>query len=313
LKVTEMVREKRIISIEIIPPKRGEDVENIYRTLDKLMNYDISFINITRHPVEVDYIEYEGRIIKVHKVKRPGTIGLTAALMNRYRIDVVPHLVCVGMSKFEMEDMLIDLDIMGVDNVFVIRGETASSVEKSNKGDYKYAVDLVEQIKDLNMGKYLYTEAKPTNFCVGVAGYPEKHYESPNMETDLKFLKQKVDAGADYIITQMVFDADIYKNFVERCRSIGINVPIIPGVKPVVSKNSVFNIPKKFFVTIPQRFVEAIDNAKTKEEEFNVGIRFTVELVEKLIEYGAPGIHIFTMGRGEESCEVIKHTQSILK
>ncbi len=313
MKVTEMVREKRIISIEIIPPKRGEDVENIYRTLDKLMNYDISFINITRHPVEVDYIEYEGRIIKVHKVKRPGTIGLTAALMNRYRIDVVPHLVCVGMSKFEMEDMLIDLDIMGVDNVFVIRGETALSVEKYNKGDYKYAVDLVEQIKDLNMGKYLYTEAKPTNFCVGVAGYPEKHYESPNMETDLKFLKQKVDAGADYIITQMVFDADIYKNFVERCRSIGINVPIIPGVKPVVSKNSVFNIPKKFFVTIPQRFVEAIDNAKTKEEEFNVGIRFTVELVEKLIEYGAPGIHIFTMGRGEESCEVIKHTQSILK
>ncbi|XEY08798.1 methylenetetrahydrofolate reductase [Fervidobacterium pennivorans subsp. carthaginiensis] len=313
MKITEMVKEKRIISIEIIPPKRGEDVENIYRTLDKLMRYDISFINITRHPVEVDYIEYEGRIIKVHKVKRPGTIGLTAALMNRYRIDVVPHLVCVGMSKFEMEDMLIDLDIMGVDNVFVIRGETTSGVGNYNKGDYKYAVDLVEQIKDLNMGKYLYTEAKPTNFCVGVAGYPEKHYESPNIETDLKFLKQKVDAGADYIITQMVFDADIYKNFVERCRSIGINVPIIPGVKPVVSKNSVFNIPKKFFVTIPQRFVEAIDNAKTKEEEFNVGIRFTVELVEKLIEYGAPGIHIFTMGRGEESCEVIKHTQSILK
>jgi 5,10-methylenetetrahydrofolate reductase len=313
LKVTEMVKERRIISIEIIPPKRGEDVENIYRTLDKLMNYDISFISITRHPVEVDYIEYEDKIVKVHKVKRPGTLGLTAALMNRYRIDVVTHLICVGMSKFEMEDMLIDLDIMGVDNVFVIRGETASSVENYNKGDYKYAVELVRQIKDLNMGKYLYTSAKPTNFCVGVAGYPEKHYESPNLETDLKFLKQKVDAGAGYIITQMVFDAQVYKDFVERCRSIGINVPIIPGVKPVVSKSSVFNIPKKFFVTIPQRFVEAIDNAKTKEEEFKVGIRFTVELVEKLIEYGAPGIHIFTMGRGEESCEVIKHTQSILK
>lgn len=313
LKVSEIVKEKRIISIEIIPPKRGENVENIYKSLDKLMKYDISFINITRHPVAVDYIEHEDRIIKVQKVKRPGTIGLTAALMNRYKIDVVPHLVCVGMNKFEMEDTLIDLDIMGVDNVFVIRGETDQNNGSYTKGDYRYAVDLVQQIRDLNSGKYLYTKAKPTNFCIGVAGYPEKHYESPNAETDLKFLKQKVDAGADYIITQMVFDAEVYKSFVERCRMVGIDVPIIPGIKPVVSKSSVFNIPKKFFVNIPQKLVEAIDNAKTKEEEFRIGIGFTVELVEKLIEYGAPGIHVFTMGRGEESCEVIKFAQSIIK
>ncbi|WP_448377238.1 methylenetetrahydrofolate reductase [Fervidobacterium sp.] len=313
MKVTEMLKEKRIISIEIIPPKRGEDVENIYRTMDKLMNYDISFINITRHPVEVDYIEYEDKIVKVQKVKRPGTLGLTAALMNRYKIDVVPHLVCTGMNKFEMEDMLIDLDIIGIDNVFVIRGETVQGAEKQMKGDYKYAIDLVKQVKDLNNGKYLYTTAKSTNFCIGVAGYPEKHYESPNIESDLKFLKEKVYAGADYIITQMVFDAQVYKNFVERCRNIGIDVPIIPGIKPLVSGSSVFNIPKKFFVTIPQKFVEVFDSAKTKQDEFKIGIRFTVELIEKLIEYGAPGIHVFTMGRGEESCEVIKHTENILR
>lgn len=313
LKISEMVKNRRIISIEIVPPRRGEDVDKIYRTLDKLMNYDISFINITRHPVEVDYIEYEDRIIKVQKVKRPGTIGLTAALMNRYDVDVVPHLVCTGINKFEMEDMLIDLSIMGVDNVFVIRGESSNNAGKNLKGDYKYAVELVNQINDLNNGRYLYATAKPTNFCIGVAGYPEKHYESPNIEVDLKFLKQKVDAGAEYIITQMVFDAQVYKIFVDRCKDYGINVPIIPGIKPVVSKNSVFNIPKNFFVSIPHKFVELMDEAKSKEEEFNIGISFTIELVEKLIDYGAPGIHIFTMGRGEESCEVIKHTESILR
>lgn len=303
MKIVEKLKNEVIVSIEIIPPKRGEDVEKIFATLDKLMDYNISFINITRHPSEIDYLETENGIIKVQKIKRPGTIGLTAALMKRYNIDVVPHLVCKGMNKFEMEDILIDLSIMGVENVFVVRGEEVKSVAKS---DYKYASDLVKQISDMNNGRYLYTEAKPTNFCIGVAGYPEKHFEAPNLDVDLRFLKQKVDNGADFIITQMVFDAAIYEKFVEKSRSMGINIPIIPGVKPVVSKKSIYSIPKKFFVNIPQKFVEEMEEANSETEEFEIGVRFTVELIKNLLEKDAPGVHIFTMGRGEEVCKVLK-------
>lgn len=309
MKVIEKLKNEKIISIEIIPPKRGEDVENIFSTLDRLMKYDISFINITRHPVEIDFIETDKGFIKIQKVKRPGTIGLTAALMKRYNVDVVPHIICKGMNKYELEDMLIDLSIMGVENVFVIRGEEVNSNQPS--GDYRYAFELVRQISKMKYGEYLYTKAKAVDFCVGVAGYPEKHYEAPNLEQDLKFLKEKVNTGADFIITQMVFDADVYKSFVDKSREIGINVPIIPGIKPVVSKKSIYSIPRKFFVSIPQSFVEKMENCKTQKEEFNTGVRFTVELIEKLLECGAPGVHIFTMGRGEEVCEVLKNIENL--
>jgi len=309
VKVIEKLKNEKIVSIEIIPPKRGEDVENIFSTLDRLMKSDISFINITRHPVEIDFIETDSGIVKIQKVKRPGTIGLTAALMKRYNVDVVPHIICKGISKFELEDTLIDLSIMGVENVFVIRGEEVNSNQSTS--DYRYASELVNQIAKMKDGEYLYTKAKPVDFCVGVAGYPEKHYEAPNLEQDLKFLKEKVDAGADFVITQMVFDADVYKSFVNKCREIGVNVPIIPGVKPIVSKKSIYAIPKKFFVSIPQQFIERMENCKTPKEEFDTGVRFTIELIEKLLEYGAPGVHIFTMGRGEEACEVLKNVKNL--
>ncbi|MEJ5257482.1 MAG: methylenetetrahydrofolate reductase [Fervidobacterium sp.] len=311
MKIPEKLKEGKVISIEIVPPKRGEDVENIYRALDKLMKYNISFVNITRHPVEIEYIEHDNQIIKVPKVKRPGTIGLTAAIMKRYDVDVVPHIVCIGMNKYEIEDLLIDLSIMGVDNVFVIRGDVDERFINT-KSDYKYAYQLVSQINEMNSGRYLYTQAKPTDFCIGVAGYPEKHYEAPNFETDLRFLKQKVGNGADFVITQMVFSAEVYKSFVERCRSEGINVPIIPGVKPLVNKKSLYMVPKRFFVSIPQSFVEALENARSKEEEYNVGIKFSLKLIEALFESGAPGVHLFTMGRGDEICEIMKEIENVL-
>jgi len=311
VKIPEKLKEGKVISIEIVPPKRGEDVENIYRALDKLMKYNISFVNITRHPVEIEYIEHDNQIIKVPKVKRPGTIGLTAAIMKRYDVDVVPHIVCIGMNKYEIEDLLIDLSIMGVDNVFVIRGDVDERFINT-KSDYKYAYQLVSQINEMNSGRYLYTQAKPTDFCIGVAGYPEKHYEAPNFETDLRFLKQKVGNGADFVITQMVFSAEVYKSFVERCRSEGINVPIIPGVKPLVNKKSLYMVPKRFFVSIPQSFVEALENARSKEEEYNVGIKFSLKLIEALFESGAPGVHLFTMGRGDEICEIMKEIENVL-
>ncbi|MEN3042116.1 MAG: methylenetetrahydrofolate reductase, partial [Fervidobacterium sp.] len=177
MKVVEKIKTGKIVSIEIIPPRRGEDVEKIFSTLDRLLRYNISFINITRHPIEIDFLETDSGIVKIQKVKRPGTIGLTAALMKRYNIDVVPHIICKGMSKFELEDILIDLSIMGVENIFVVRGEEVGF--NPMVSDYKFASELVKQISNMKKGKYLYTSAKPVDFCIGVAGYPEKHFEAP--------------------------------------------------------------------------------------------------------------------------------------
>lgn len=307
MKIVDKILRQKVLSVEIIPPKKGEDVEEIFKTLDKLLRFDISFVNITRHPVEVEYIELGDRIEKVYKMKRPGTVGLTAALLRRYgdEIEVVPHLICKGMNKFETENLLIDLWIMGVENVFVVRGEETKTPQK---GDYTYSYELVEQIAKMNEGKYLYMDIpeRKTNFCIGVAGYPEKHFESPNLDEDIYFLKRKIDAGAHFVITQMVFDADVYADFVKRCRKVGIDVPILPGVKPVVSLKSVYTIPKKFFVNIPQSFLERIKDARTETEEFEIGVNFTVELINGLLEKGAPGVHLFTMGRGKETCEVLK-------
>lgn len=308
MKVVEKVARERVVSIEIIPPKRGENVQEIFSVLDELLKFNISFVSITRHPVEVEYVESGGRIEKIQRVKRPGTLGLTAALMRRYGIDVVPHIICKGMARHEIENLLIDLWIMGVENIFVVRGEETNDPEK---GDYRYAYELVRQASEMNKGRYLHAEVPEmrTDFCIGVAGYPEKHYEAPNLEEDVKALKLKVESGASFVITQMVFDAGIYRAFVDRCRAAGIDVPIIPGVKPLVSLKSIYSIPKRFFVTIPQRFVEKMKEARSPEEEFRIGVRETSRLIDELLDAGAPGIHIFTMGRGKETRAVLEATR----
>ncbi|BBJ27636.1 methylenetetrahydrofolate reductase [Athalassotoga saccharophila] len=303
MKVIDLVKRQRILSIEVIPPDRGRDIDEIFSAIDEIMEFSPSFINVTRHAPEIDYIEFEDRIIKVPKIRRPGTVGVSAAIKNRYNVDVVPHVLCLGMNKFEIEDMLIDLKYLEIENVFVIRGELENKKEIDERDGYKHADELVDQISKMNKGIYLYPveNPKPTNFCIGVAGYPEKHYEALNMEEDLKYLKKKIDAGADYVITQMFFDFEIYKNFVERSREIGINVPIIPGIKPIVQFKSMVKIPSNFFVSIPKEFVFAMQEARTPQEEFKIGTRYMSKLVDKLLNYGVPGIHIFTMGRGKST------------
>lgn len=309
MKLIDKIKEGPILSIEVLPPNRGHSVEEIFRTVDELMEFPISFINVTRHAPEVAYIEVDGRIVQVTKVKRPGTVGLAAALMHRYEIDVVPHVICYGMDKYQIEDLLIDLHLIGIRNVFAVRGEYENPLsELQDKSSYKHAVELVQHIANLNRGIYLYpTEAsQPTDFCIGVAGYPEKHFEAPNMEEDLMNLKRKIDAGAHYVITQMVFDVEIYKRFVQMARNIGIHVPIIPGIKPVVSLKSIYTIPKKFFVTIPASFVSQMQQAQSSEEEFKIGVKFAAKLAEDLLAAGAPGIHIFTMGRARATKAMLK-------
>lgn len=303
MKVTDRIKKAQILSIEILPPSRGEGVEEIFTVLDNLMVFPINFINITRHAPEMTYLELPDKIIKVPKVKRPGTVGLTAALMNRYKIDVVPHVLCYGMNKYQIEDMLIDLHLIGVQNLFVVRGEYENQSDSVEKDSYQHAADLVRQISKMNRGEYLYPceNPHPTDFCIGVAGYPEKHFEAPNMQEDLKHLKEKIEAGADYVITQMIFDFDVYTRFLELTHELGVNVPIIPGIKPIVNLKSIYSIPKKFFVNIPNSLLVSMQEARTPKEEFEIGTKYMAKLAEKLLTYGVPGIHIFTMGRGQST------------
>ncbi len=303
MKVIDKIKQKTILSIEILPPSRGQNVEEIYRVIDNLLEFSIDFINVTRHAPEITYIETEEGIVKIPKVKRPGTVGLTAALMKRYEIDVVPHVLCYGMNKYQIEELLVDLHLIGVQNVFVIRGEYENRYTEPQSGSYRYALELVRQISKMNQGECLLPgeQAVKTDFCIGVAAYPEKHYEAPNIAEDLKHLKEKVDAGAQYAITQMVFDFEIYRRFIEMAREMNINIPIIPGIKPIVSLKSIYDIPRKFFVSIPNDFLEQMQLARTPKEEFNIGTKYMASLVEKLLDYGVPGIHVFTMGRGQSS------------
>ncbi len=297
------------LSLEFVPPQRGSSIDDISKVMDDLMNFSPRFINITNHPPRWRYMEIDGKIKRVPLSKRPGTIGLTAALKYRYpSVEVIPHLVCAGQDKYQLEDTLIDLNYLGIENVFVVRGDIDESNENTFQEEYRYAKDLVKQISNMNKGVYLYPieNAKATNFCVGVAGYPEKHYESLNLYENIRHLKEKVDAGADYVITQMFFDFEVYKKFVELAREMGINVPIIPGIKPVVSARSIRNIPRRFFVDIPQELARSIQEAKTPRQEWNAGIRYMAKLIEKLLNYGVDGIHIFTMGRGKSTKDLLQ-------
>jgi len=304
MKVIEKIKKEQILSIEILPPNRGEDMNQIFSVVENLMDFSPSFVNVTRHAPEATYVELNGHIKKVPKLKRPGSVGVTAALMNRYNIDVVPHILCTDMNKYQIEDTLIDLHFIGVQNLFVIRGECENrTVSHVGKDMHSHASELVEQISNMNKGKYLYPceNPRPTDFCIGVAGYPEKHFESPNLQEDIRYLKKKIDAGADYVITQMVFDFDVYKRFSEIARESGVLVPIIPGIKPIVNLRSIYRIPKKFFVTIPETLLSKMHQARTSKEEFEIGTTYMANLAEKLLSEGAPGIHVFTMGKGRSA------------
>lgn len=298
-----------LISFEIIPPKRGGAVNSVFESLDKIVEaVKPPFIDVTYHAAE-SYVEEQpdGSLKRVVRRKRPGTIGLCAAILHRYGIDPVPHLICEGFTKEESEDALIELNYLGIHNVLAIRGDNTGSQTSLNLNGTanKYAIDLVKQIKNMNRGKYLeeLMNAEPTNFCVGVAGYPEKHFEAPNLDWDIKRLKDKVDAGAEYIVTQMFFDNSAYFRFVEKCRNLGIEVPIVPGLKILTTTNHLISLPKYFYLNIPSELAAAVD--ADPENVTNIGVEWARKQSLELMESGAPGLHYYIMGNPQPALDVI--------
>lgn len=299
-----------LFSFELLPPLKGHNIDTIFSTIDKLIPFYPAYINITYHREEVVYLTNEYGVQAPVKVRRrPGTVGLAAAIQQRYGIDVVPHIICGGFDAHETEDALIDLDFLGIQNVLVVRGDADKITGRFDPkpGGHRYAVDLVKQVENLNRGIYLeklIEQPKPTGFCIGVAGYPEKHPESPNPESDIHYLKQKVSAGASYIVTQMFFDNRLYFSFVERCRDAGIHVPIIPGLKPISVKEHINLLPRVFDVHIPQPLVLEVEKCKTNAQVAQLGIEWTVEQSKELKNAGVPAIHFYTMGKADNIAKI---------
>ncbi len=301
-----------VISFEILPPLKGKGIQSLYNHLDPLMELKPSFINVTYHRSEHVFKKTaDGNFTKIVVRKRPGTESICAAIMNKYNVDTVPHLICGGFSINETEDALINLNYLGIDNVLVLRGDAAKNESsfEAEPGGHNYAIDLLKQVQNLNSGIYQEEELRntaKTKFCIGVAGYPEKHFESPNMDTDLQFLKHKVDAGADYIITQMFFDNKKYFSFVEACRAIGINVPIIPGLKPIYSKKQLTMLPKVFSIELPTDLSNAVISCKTDEDVEKVGAAWLLQQSIELKKAGVPALHYYTLGRPTLIADVVK-------
>lgn len=305
MKVIDHINQAKetLISFEILPPLKGKGIAAIYNHLDPLMEFKPSFINVTYHRSEHIFKKRtDGTFEKVVIRKRPGTEAICASIMNRYNVDTVPHLICGGFTVQDTEDALLTLSYLGIDNVLVLRGDAARNETsfEPEPGGHKYAIELLKQVMDLNHGVYLEEELKGTSstkFCAGVAGYPEKHFEAPNMQTDLMYLKKKVDAGAEYIITQMFFDNKKFFAFEKQCRDAGINVPIIPGLKPISSKKQLTVIPRTFYVDIPDELAGEILKCKTDLEVEKVGGDWLLEQSKELKAAGVPVLHYYTLGK----------------
>lgn len=312
MKVTEHFQKasgKTLISFEVLPPLKGS-MQAISNTLDALMEFKPPFIDVTYHREEYLYKRRpSGYYEKTSIRKRPGTVGICAAIMHRYGVDAVPHLICGGFSQEETENALIDLNFLGINNVLALRGDARQFEDKftPDENGHKYAVELVRQIVDMNAGKYLDANivgGEPTDFCIGVAGYPEKHFESPNLASDLHFLKEKVKAGASYIVTQMFFDNKRYFEFVEACRAAGIQAPIVPGIKPLTKRYQLNSIPRKFFVNMPEDLVKAIVKAKDDEAVLQTGIEWAIAQSKELKAAGVPCLHYYTMSDMETTRKI---------
>ncbi len=301
MKVTEHLAKARnpLISFEIIPPKRGGDIKSLLSVIEDLMEYRPPFIDITSHAAEVIYEETSDGVKLKVKRKRPGTLGICALIQNKYNIDAVPHILCHGFTREETEDFLIEIQYLGIDNVLAIRGDEPSYQKPvaSGRTINVFAVDLIKQISNMNRGVYLedsLLDAKPSDFCIGVSGYPEKHFEAPNLKTDIRYIKAKVDAGADYVVTQMFFDNQVYFRFVEACRAEGINVPIIPGLKILVSKNNLSTLPRNFYVNIPEELAEEVQSADPDQVQ-EIGVNWATKQVEELLRNNVPAVHFYIM------------------
>ncbi|TNE61956.1 MAG: methylenetetrahydrofolate reductase [NAD(P)H] [Bacteroidetes bacterium] len=305
MKVTEhfaKAKGKTLLSFEVLPPLKGGSMQSIFNTLDVLMEFKPPFIDVTYHREEFIYkVRPSGYYEKSAIRKRPGTVGICAAIMHRFKVDAVPHLICGGFSVEETENALIDLNFLGINNVLALRGDARQFEEKftPHKFGHKYALDLVRQVVDMNEGRYLdddIVNGEKTDFCIGIAGYPEKHFEAPNFEIDLSFTKQKVDAGAHFIVTQMFFDNENYFRYVEACRAAGIELPIVPGLKPLTKRYQLTSIPRKFFVGMPKDLVDAVLKAKDDEAVRQIGIEWCIQQSKELKAAGVPCLHYYTMG-----------------
>lgn len=314
MKVIDIIKNsnKTIFSFELLPPLKGNDPESIYRTIENLIDFDPKYINITTHRDEVQFQKMsDGTVKKNIRRKRPGTVAIAASIQYRYGIPVVPHILCGGFTKSETEYVLIDLYFLEIENVLALRGDGIKSQNLfiPEKEGHSYANELVEQIVNLRKGSYLEKDLKnntPLDFCIGVGGYPEKHFEAPNMEHDLKYLKQKVDAGAEYIVTQMFFDNKVYYEFVEKCRAVGITVPIIPGIKPIHMKNQLTVLPKIFNIKLPQELAAELSKCKNNDEARKIGTEWAIYQSKDLVAHNVPSLHIYTYGISDNVREIIK-------
>lgn len=313
MKITDHIKQAKetIFSLEILPPLKGKSIQSIYNGIDPLMEFKPPFVNVTYHREEYIYKERErGLLEKIAIRKRPGTVGICAAIMNKYQVDAVPHLICGGFNKEETENALIDLQFLGIDNVLALRGDSIKTESnfRPHEDGHSYAVDLIHQIKGMNEGNYIMDDVQlaPTDFCIGAAGYPEKHFEAMNLATDLQYLKQKVDAGAEYLVTQMFFDNDKFFAFVKACRDIGINVPIIPGLKPIRSMNHISFLPKFFHIDYPEALSKELLKCKNNTEVEQVGIEWGIQQSKELKEANVPGIHYYTMSNSNAVYAIAK-------
>lgn len=308
MKVTEHFKKtagKTLVSFEVLPPLKGGSMQAIFKTLDALMEFKPPFVDVTYHREEFIYKKrpsgyYEKTAIR----KRPGTVGICAAIMHRYGVDAVPHLICGGFSVEETENALIDLNFLGINNVLALRGDARQFEDKflPEENGHKYAVDLVRQIEGMKEGRYLdlnIQNGERMDFCIGIAGYPEKHFESPNFISDLEYTKRKVEAGAGYIVTQMFFDNRRYFDYVEQCRAMGIDAPIVPGLKPLTKRYQLNSIPRKFFLNLPEPFVQEVLKAEDEEAVRQVGIEWCIQQSRELKAAGVPCLHYYTMGDTE--------------
>ncbi len=308
MKVTDYIAAaegRTLVSFEVLPPLKGGSMQAIFDTLDPLMEFKPPFIDVTYHREEFVYKKRpSGYYEKVAIRKRPGTVGICAAIMHRYGVDAVPHLLCGGFTKQDTENALIDLNFLDIHNVLALRGDARQFEGKFIPEDdgHHFASELVGQIKEMNAGNYLdqlVDHGNHTNFCIGIAGYPEKHFESPNHRIDLTYTKAKIEAGADYIVTQMFFDNQVYFDYVDACRAEGITIPIVPGLKPLTKLYQLNSIPRLFHVDLPHDLVEAITGAKDAEGRKEAGIEWCIAQSKELKERGAPCLHYYTMGDSE--------------
>lgn len=315
MKITEYIKRadgKTLFSFEVLPPLKGQNIQTLFDHIDPLMEFNPPFIDVTYHREEYVYKKRENGLLERKTVrKRPGTVGMCAAIQNHYKVDAVPHIICGGFTKEETENALIDLNFLGIDNVLVLQGDVRKPDRQfvPEPDGHAYASELLGQVVDLNNGTYLDEEienAMPSNFCIGVAGYPEKHETAPNMESDLRYLKKKVEAGADYIVTQMFFENQRYFEFVKRCREIGIDIPIIPGIKPVTTLKQITLLPQLFNIDLPEALTQELEKCTGNDAAREVGREWTIQQTKELVKFGVPSVHFYSMGKSTSVYEVAK-------